>query len=179
MQVAAWILSGALLMTVSSYLVIPMVPVPITMQTLAVTTIGAFCGPRLGFATILFWLVLGAVGLPVFAGGGGGVEHLTGPTAGYLIAFPFAAAMTGYLVANGWDAQKFGLACAAMLVGNFVCLSGGAIWLATKIGFAAALTKGFMPFLIGAAIKSAMGALILILAAKLSFITERSQGVQS
>ena len=99
------IIGGAVLMTVSSYLVVPMVPVPITMQTLAVTTIGTIYGPRLGFLTIVFWLGLGAIGLPVFAGGGGGWEHLTGPTAGYLIAFPFAAAVTGWLVMAGWNGQ--------------------------------------------------------------------------
>ncbi len=158
---------GAALLTVSSYLVIPMVPVPITMQTLAVTLIGAIYGWRLGAVTVIIWLLIGATGLPVFAGGGGGLNHITGATGGYLIAFPFGAAATGGLVARGWNEHRFGLAAAAMLVGSLVCLSVGAVWLAARIGPMAAFSKGFAPFLIGAVIKSIMGAAGLLLLSRI------------
>lgn len=166
-QVTSMIVGGAIVLTLSSYLVVPMVPVPITMQTLAVTLIGALYGWRLGMLTVVIWLLLGAAGLPVFAGGSGGVSHLTGPTGGYLIAFPFGAAATGALVARGWNADRFGLAFAAILAGSLVCLTVGAVWLAAKIGLSTAFTKGFAPFLIGAVIKSILGAVNLKLLSRI------------
>ena len=117
-RIAIWMAIGAVALTVSSYLVIPMVPVPITMQTLAVTLVGALYGWRLGAATVVIWLLLGAADFPVFAGGAGGLSQFIGPTGGYLIAFPFGAAATGALVARGWNADRFGLAFLAMLVGS-------------------------------------------------------------
>lgn len=163
----ALVLLGSVLLTLSSYLVIPMVPVPITMQTLAVTSIGALYGWRLGFATVALWLVQGLVGLPVFAGGTAGAAHLVGPTGGYLIAFPFAAAVTGWLVARGWDATDRAKALAAMAVGNLTALTMGAAWLSYAIGPKAAFYAGFAPFIIGALIKSGLGVLVLALAHRL------------
>ena len=158
---------GAVLLTVSSYIAVPIGPVPITMQTLAVTTIGALYGWRLGGGTVLIWLALGALGLPVFAGGGGGAEHLAGATAGYLWAFPVAAGVTGALVARGWNADRKTLAFAAMGIGNLICLTLGAGWLAGQIGIARAGEGGFAPFLIGAGAKAAMGVGVLMLAQRL------------
>ena len=65
-------------------------PVSLTLQTLAVVLTGFLLGPGLGFVATAIWLALGALGLPFFAGGEGGIEHLTGPTAAYLLSFPFA-----------------------------------------------------------------------------------------
>lgn len=158
------VLSGCLVLTGSSYVAIPMVPVPITGQTLAVTLIGALYGWRLGMFTVAVWLGLGAAGLPVFSGGSGGADAFTGPTAGYLVAFFFAAGATGWLVSQGWNGARWGLAFAAMLIGNAICLTVGAGWLASQIGAAPALSNGLYPFLPGAVIKSAMGAGLLVLA---------------
>ncbi|MEL6745054.1 MAG: biotin transporter BioY, partial [Pseudomonadota bacterium] len=80
------LLLGSAVLSLSSYVAIPMVPVPITMQTLAVTVIGAVFGWRLGMAAVWLWLAYGAAGLPVFAGGASGLSHFVGPTAGYLFA---------------------------------------------------------------------------------------------
>ncbi|MEL7232687.1 MAG: biotin transporter BioY [Pseudomonadota bacterium] len=104
-------LIGSGLLTLSSYLSVPMFPVPITMQTLAVTVIGALYSWRLGFATVVFWLAQGAMGLPVFAGGASGIAALFGPTGGYLIAFPFAATATGFLVQMGDRRRRVGKEC--------------------------------------------------------------------
>jgi len=161
------ILVGCLILIGSSYVAIPMVPVPITLQTLAVLTLGAIYGARLGTLTVLIWFSLGAAGLPVFAGGAGGLEHLTGATAGYLIAFPIAAGVTGWLVEQGWDAARWGLAFAAMLIGHAICLGVGGAWLATQIGTAPALEHGVAPFLIGGVIKSVMGVVVLLLLKRL------------
>ncbi|WP_114559882.1 biotin transporter BioY [Desertihabitans aurantiacus] len=73
-------------------------PVPITLQTFAVVLAGAVLGPRRGFLAVLLYLVVGAVGLPVFSGGAAGVGVFAGPTAGYLVSFPLAALVTGLVV---------------------------------------------------------------------------------
>jgi biotin transport system substrate-specific component len=155
------VFGGSILLTISSYISIPMIPVPITMQTLAVTTIGALFGWRLGMMTVVFWLLQGAMGLPVFANGSGGIAHLLGPTSGYLFAFPIAAAATGALVERGWNGKRAIMAFLAMLLGNFICLSLGTLWLSAQIGLSNAIALGFAPFLVGAVIKSVMGVAIL------------------
>jgi len=158
---AAAVAFGAAVLTASSHVSVPMVPVPMTMQTLAVTLAGALYGWRLGGLTILFWLALGAFGLPVFSGGTGGIERFFGPTGGYLVAFPVAGAVTGWLVGRGWDGRRAGLAFAAMLAGNALCLAIGGGWLAAMIGAQKALAAGVLPFLPGAALKAALGAALL------------------
>ncbi len=155
------VLFGTLVLAASSQVSVPMVPVPMTMQTLAVTLVGALYGWRLGGLTILVWLAQGALGLPVFAGGSGGFVRFFGPTAGYLLAFPIAGALTGWLVERGWNGSKLLLACAAMLIGNALCLVLGAAWLAAMVGLPKAIAVGVAPFLLGAALKSVLGAGVL------------------
>ncbi len=156
-----WIAGGVAVLALSSRAAIPMVPVPITLQTLAVTLIGALYGWRLGAVTVATWLIAAALGLPLLSDGAGGFEPFSGPTAGYLFAFPPAAALTGVLVARGWSGQKPGRAFLAMLAGNALCLVLGTAWLATAIG-AAAVKAGLLPFLPGAVVKSAVGAAALV-----------------
>ena len=133
-----WIVGGVIVVAISSRIAIPMVPVPITLQTLAVTLIGGLYGWRLG-----------------------GLEPFAGATAGYLFAFPLAAALVGVLTARGWDGGRPVLAFGAMLAGNGLCLTLGAAWLAAQIGPAVALEAGVIPFLPGAVIKSAVAAGLL------------------
>ncbi len=151
---------GFCVLTASSYAEVPMQPVPITMQTLAVTVIGAIYGWRLGVLTIVAWLAAAAAGLPVLSG----VTHLAefaGPTAGYLFAFPVAGAVCGWLAERGWDGRNLGLAFAAMLLGNLLCLAGGAAWLSVSLGVTKAIAVGVVPFLIGGLLKAAIGAVVL------------------
>ena len=158
---AGAVIVGSLLLALSSQIKVPMYPVPMTMQTFAVTLVGALYGWRLGGLTILVWLAQGALGLPVFAGGSGGFVRFFGPTAGYLLAFPIAGALTGWLVERGWNGSKLLLACAAMLIGNALCLVLGAAWLAAMVGLPKAIAVGVAPFLLGAALKSVLGAGVL------------------
>jgi len=139
-QVGAVVL-GTLFLALASYIEVPMVPVPVTMQTFAVTLIGALYGWRLGAITISAWLVEGAVGFPVLAGG--------------------AAGMVGWLAERGWNGNRVVLAFAAMLLGNLACLVLGTAWLAVIIGAEKAITFGFLPFLLGGLLKSALGAATL------------------
>ncbi|ARP95171.1 biotin transporter BioY [Bordetella genomosp. 13] len=152
---------GVLLLSLSSYVAIPMAPVPITMQTLAVTLVGALYGWRMGTVSVAVWLALGAAGLPVLADGGSGLQKFMGPTAGYLFAFPLAAALAGGLVQRGWDGGRLGLAFAAMLAATALCLLFGGAWLAVTIGWEKALMKGVAPFVPGGVIKSLAAALVL------------------
>jgi biotin transport system substrate-specific component len=159
-QVGAVVL-GTLFLALSSYIEVPMVPVPVTMQTFAVTLIGALYGWRLGAVTIAAWLVEGAVGFPVLAGGAAGVAHFVGPTGGYLFAFPITGALVGWLAERGWNGSQVLLAFAAMVLGNLACLVLGTAWLAAMIGAEQAITFGFLPFLVGGFLKSALGAATL------------------
>ncbi|MFO1104892.1 MAG: biotin transporter BioY [Amaricoccus sp.] len=155
------VLIGTVVLAAASRIEVPMVPVPMTMQTLAVTLVGALYGWRLGAITVGVWLLEGAVGLPVFAGGASGVAKFVGPTGGYLVGFLFAAAATGWLVERGWDGDRPVRAFAAMLVGNALCLAIGATWLAVLIGTGPVIAAGVTPFLLGGVLKSAIGALAL------------------
>ncbi len=159
-QVGAVVL-GTLFLALSSYIEVPMVPVPVTMQTFAVTLIGALYGWRLGAITIAAWLVEGAVGFPVLAGGAAGASHFVGPTGGYLFAFPLVGALVGWLAERGWNGSRVLLAFAAMVLGNLACLVLGTAWLAVMIGVEQAITFGFLPFLVGGLLKSALGAATL------------------
>lgn len=155
------VLFGTLVLTASSHVSVPMVPVPMTMQTLAVTLVGALYGWRLGGLTILVWLAQGALGLPVFAGGTGGLARFLGPTGGYLLAFPVAGALTGWLVERGWHDGRVVLAFAAMLIGNALCLLLGGAWLAAMVGVQKAIAVGVAPFVLGGVLKSVLGAALL------------------
>lgn len=132
---------------------IPMIPVPMTMQTFAVLVAGAVLGAWRGTASVLLYLALGAAGLPVLSDGVSGIAPFSGATAGYLFAFPLAALLVGWLFgkARGVLAQ-FGLLIAA----HILILTLGAAWLSTDIGLADAIAYGVTPFLIGMAIRSAL-----------------------
>jgi len=93
-----WIVTFAILTAIAAQIEIPLNPVPLTLQTFFVLLSGAFLGKKGGFLSMSIYLLLGLIGLPVFAGGGFGFHSLIGPTGGYLLAFPFAAFVIGYLV---------------------------------------------------------------------------------
>ena len=152
----------SLLTALAAQIVVPLpfTPVPLTGQTFAVLLTGALLGPRLGALAMLAYLAEGAAGLPFFRGGAGGVGHFSGATAGYLVAFPTAAYVTGYLAERGWD-RRFLTAAAAMALGSVVILAGGWAWLALALGGAQAFRLGVAPFLPGDVVKIALAAAVL------------------
>jgi len=158
---AGAVIVGSLLLALSSQIKVPMYPVPMTMQTFAVTLIGALYGWRLGAVTVIAWLFEGLIGLPVLAGAAGGAAYFVGPTGGYLVAFPIAAALTGWLAERGWNGSRLALAFAAMLAGNALCLVIGVAWLGVLIGLPKRIAVGAVPFLLGAVLKSALAAATL------------------
>lgn len=159
-RIALFVAAGILALSLSSWVEIPMSPVPLTLQSFAVVLIGALGGWRLALVAIGAWLAAGALGLPVLAGGTSGIDRFTGPTAGYLFAFPLAGALVGWLAGRGWDRTILRL-FAVMLLGHAICLGLGASWLAASVGTARALEAGLWPFLPGALVKSAVAALIV------------------
>lgn len=141
---------------------LPYSPVPITGQTFAVLLAGAVLGMRRGFASQAFYLALGAMGLPVFAGGLGGPMVLAGPTAGYLWSFPVAAGLLGWLVERGASRSTAKLAL-SLLASDFLILASGTAWLALLYGQPArvVLQWGVVPFIVSNVVKVAVVALTL------------------
>ena len=130
-------------------------PVPLTGQTFAVLLSGAVLGARLGFIAQVVYLLEGGLGLPLFAGGATGVVKLVGPTGGYLMAFPFAAALTGFLAERGWD-RRFLTTFGALLLGSAVIFAFGLLWLARFLPAQQLLTSGLLPFIPGDLLKSGL-----------------------
>ncbi|WP_448545519.1 biotin transporter BioY [Roseiflexus sp.] len=144
-------------------IVLPFTPVPITGQTLGVILIGATYGVRLGFLTLATYVVVGLGGLPVFAGGAAGLARLFGPTGGYLVAFPLAAALMGWLVQRfGVDRHPLRMA-GSMALCSILILGLGSTWLAIVLqtNMADALAKGAFPFIPGDLVKMTIAALLL------------------
>ena len=152
----------SLFIAASAQFVIPIGTVPITGQTFAVLLTGALLGSRLGAAAVIAYLIEGAVGLPFFAGGGGGIVRFFGPTGGYLVAFPAAAFITGAFAEHGWD-KRYETAVAAMAIGSAIIFLGGWAWYAvlTNTPPLAAFKLAVLPFLVGDVIKIALGAAVL------------------
>jgi biotin transport system substrate-specific component len=139
---------------------VPFSPVPMTLQPLAVLAVGGLLGAAGGVAALATYLALGMLGLPVFAGGSGGVLHLIGPTGGYLLAFPVAAGLTGALTAGRPGVLRTLGAC---VLGMVVIHAGGVAQLALIGGDAsAAFRVGFVPFLTGDLIKVGLAAAVIL-----------------
>lgn len=139
---------------------LPFTPVPVTLQPLAVFLVGAALGSRRGALAMLAYLAEGAAGLPFFAGGAAGPQHLIGPTGGYLFGFVGAAAVIGWFAERGWDrtpVRAFG----AMLLGSIVLFACGLAQLALFVGSSAAVTQGLLPFIVGDVLKMALAAALL------------------
>ena len=159
------VLVGTLLITLSSYITIPLYPVPVTAQTLVVLLIGLSFGWRLSFLTLSIYLFQGAVGLPVFAGGAGGLAALFGPTGGYLFGFVAAGSLLGLLARRGFG-KNFLTTIIAMLAGNAVIYLFGVSWLANFIGIENAVKHGVLPFLYGDVLKIFVAAALIPVAWK-------------
>jgi biotin transport system substrate-specific component len=157
---AAMIVTASIVTALAAQIAIPLAwsPVPLTGQTFAVLLSGAVLGARRAFLAQLLYLAEGAAGLPVFAGGALGAAMLIGPTGGYLLAFPIAAAITGFLAERGWD-RRFVTMMAAMLIGSAAIFTLGLIGLSRFVPASQLLATGLLPFIPGDLIKSALAAI--------------------
>jgi biotin transport system substrate-specific component len=151
-------LAATLVVAAAAHVSIPLwfTPVPLTLQPLAVLGVGLALGPVAGFLTMLAYLAEGALGLPVFSPGVGGVAQILGPTGGYLMAYPFVAfiagAVTRFLQSKASRFVAAAIGCTAAVTLLFVC---GAGWLMTlaHLNLQQAWLEGVVPFLPGEAIK--------------------------
>jgi biotin transport system substrate-specific component len=160
----AYIALGAVLIAVCSWISIPMT-VPFTMQTFAVFAVCGILGGRRGTASVLIYILLGLIGIPVFAGFSGGAEALFGLTGGYIIGFVFTALIM-------WGAEKlFGSSLVptviSMVVGLIACYAAGTFWFIRvynsrtgEIGVAAVLGMCVVPFIVPDLVKIALALLI-------------------
>ncbi len=141
---------------------LPFTPIPITGQTFAVLLSGAALGWRLGGLSQVVYVAVGLVGLPVFAGGGSGLDTITGASGGYLVGFVLAAAMVGQLAERGQD-RRVDTAAAAFLLGSVVIYLTGVVWLMHVTGWelGEAMAKGVAPFVVGDLAKASFAALAL------------------
>ena len=167
---AALVVLGIAVLAIAAKIKVPMWPVPITMGTFAVLTIGVAYGPRLGLATILGYMIIGALGFDVFAGSSAqayGLEYMMGGTGGYLVGYVLATLALGTLARAGWD-RSVGKMAGAMLLGNALIYVPGLIWLGMLYGWDKPILQwGLTPFLLGDAIKLALAAVLLPAAWKL------------
>jgi biotin transport system substrate-specific component len=156
------VMLGTALVALAAQVAVPLpgTPVPLTLQPLAVLIVGGLLGPGLGAASLVLYLVLGASGLPVFTPfGAPGVVRLIGPTGGYLLAYPLAAAVVGRLAGDGRAVWRLALAALAGLV--LIHLGGLAQLVLLTGSTAAAVHLGTIPFLLSDLGKLAIAVLIL------------------
>ncbi len=163
-------IAGTALLWLSAKIQVPFWPVPMTMQTFVVLTLGMALGWRLAGATLLLYLAEGAVGLPVFAGTpdkGIGLAYMVGGTGGYLVGFLLAALVCGFLAERGWD-RRFVTTVTAMLVGNVLIYIPGLLWLGLLFGWDRPILEwGLTPFILGDVTKVALAANVLPMTWKL------------
>ena len=139
---------------------LPFSPVPVTGQTLAVLLIGSLLGKNRGAAAVGLYLLQGAAGLPVFAGGKSGFITLVGPTGGYLIGFIAAAYIVGILAELRYNKSLIYTGF-SMLIGTLVIYIFGLFWLVQFVGESSALQLGLFPFLVGDFVKILSGVIVL------------------
>jgi biotin transport system substrate-specific component len=158
------VIVGIAVLAIAAKINVPMWPVPITMGTFAVLTLGTAYGPRLGLATILGYMIVGAVGFDVFAGSSAeahGLTYMMGGTGGYLVGYVLATLALGYAARAGWD-RSMGKMALGLVVGNVLIYVPGLIWLGMLYGWDKPILQwGLTPFLIGDAIKLALAALLV------------------
>ena len=140
---------------------IPGVGVPQSAQTLAVLVVGALLGARDGTLSLAAYLIIGGIGIPVFADGGAGWGHLVGPTAGYLVGFVAAAAAAGRMADLG-RLRRMGPALGVMFCGHALILALGWARLALTLGPTQSFQQGVAPFILGGILKSLVAALTVV-----------------
>ncbi|NRB02251.1 MAG: biotin transporter BioY, partial [Rhodobacteraceae bacterium] len=134
---ALLVVAGVIVLAIAAKIKVPMWPVPITMGTFAVLTIGAAYGARLGLVTILAYMIVGAIGFDVFAGSSAekfGLTYMMGGTGGYLVGYVLATVALGALARRGWD-RSFVWMAVAMLIGNVLIYVPGLLWLGQLYGW--------------------------------------------
>lgn len=164
----ATVVLGTLVLTLSAKISVPVQPVPVTLQTLAVAALAAGFGWRIGLATVALYILEGLSGLPVFAGAIAGPAYLLGPTGGFILSWLLMAPIIGYAADRGLTGRVLPL-FAVMVLGDAVSFAIGFAWLAVVLttakglGLDAAINASFQnaiaPFVVWDIVKMAFAAL--------------------
>jgi biotin transport system substrate-specific component len=161
------IAAGAGLTSILAQVAIPLWPVPITGQTLAVLLVGSALGATRGALSMVLYAVLGIVGLPVFSEHSSGIGVIGGFSGGYIVGFIFSAALVGWIAQSDWD-HRIWRAILSALAGTVVTFVFGLVWLWATLGLAgypndlnSVLIGGFTPFIIGGLVKAAIAGLVI------------------
>ncbi len=156
------VLGGTVLVAISAQIAVPMFPVPMTLQTLAILVVGLVYGARLGAITLLAYLAEGAVGLPVFANGNAGLAYMMGPTGGFLLGFVIMAFLAGYAADRGLTAGVVSTSAVALVVSALLYIPG-LLWPALALGKTLDVLwlHWMSPFLVGDAVKAILAALVV------------------
>jgi biotin transport system substrate-specific component len=165
---AALVTAGAATVAVLAQVEVPLWPVPITGQTLAVVVVGAALGARRGAAALLTYLLAGLAGLPVFAGLTGSIAAVLKPSFGFVLGFVAAAFVAGWFAERAWD-RRPALAFAGFAAASVIPFVVGIPYLAfilnvvggADLSFAQVLDAGLWPFLLGGVVKAALAALLI------------------
>ena len=159
---AALVMGGAALTGLFAQLSVPLWPVPITGQTLAVLLVGTALGPLRGALAMSVYWVAGVVGVPVFSEASSGLATALGPSGGYIIGFIASAYLVGRLAERNWDRKVIGAAL-SFFAGTVTTFVFGMVWLAISLGanLQQTLEWGLYPFLIGGAVKAAVAAAVI------------------
>ncbi|EUJ26566.1 BioY family protein [Listeria cornellensis FSL F6-0969] len=148
-----------MIIAILAQITIPIGPIPLTGQTFAVGLAATILGARNATISVAVYIVLGAIGIPVFAGMTAGLGIIFGPTGGFIIGFLFNAYITGYLI----EKTNFSMAYAifANIIGSFVTLLFGVVWLKISgdLSWSTAFTAGAIPFIIPGILKATLAAL--------------------
>ncbi|AUG29981.1 biotin transporter BioY [Microbacterium hominis] len=165
---AALVLAGAAFVAILAQVEVPLWPVPITGQTLAVVVVGAALGARRGAAALATYVVAGLAGLPVFAGFTGTIAAVAKPSFGFIIGFVFAAYVAGWFAERAWD-RKPVLAFVGFVAASIVPFLFGVPYMAfilntvlgMDLGVQEILAAGVTPFIVGGIVKAALAALLI------------------
>lgn len=164
---AALVIAGTALVAALAQVAIPLWPVPVTGQTLAVLLVGASLGAARGAASLGLYALLGAIGLPIYSDAASGWSVLVGPTGGYIIGFVLSAAIVGWAAERRWD-RGWLKAAVTFIGGSLVVFAVGLPWLSYSLGgfglpndLQSTLVAGFYPFIIGGLIKAGIAAALL------------------
>lgn len=149
---------GVFLLFLTTQIIIPLEPVPITLQTVGVLLIGLTFTRKIALQSVALYLALGLAGVPVFTHFSGGLYKFMGPTGGYLIGF-FIAVLCMTTLRKYLDNKNGFYIALNCLVGTLVMYSFGIAWLTHLIGFDAAIKGGLMPFILSGCVKIAILAL--------------------
>jgi len=155
----ALVAAGATLTAVLAQVAVPLWPVPITGQTLAVLLVGGVLGTVRGASSMLLYGLIGVLGAPIFSDASSGLTVLMGPTGGYIVGFVLAAALTGHLAERRWDRRFLG-GMVSYLAGSAVVFAVGLPWLGFTLGLSVeqTLVAGLYPFILGGIVKAVVAA---------------------